>query len=115
MTIKFFTSLRALVAATCLATLAAGCATPQPGPEFDRASKAIRAAETAGAAQHAPVPFNKANEIYHRAEVMLQKRRSNRAHKLLELATAQANLAKVISDGEEAKSSLGFIRTGQPR
>jgi len=115
MTTKIFSSLRALVAATCLAALAAGCATPNPGPEFDRASKAIRAAENAGAVQHATKPYAKANEIYHAAEVMLHKRRSDRAHKLLELATAQANLAKAMADAAEAEASLGFLRTSQPR
>ena len=114
MSINISTTLRALLAAVTLATLAS-CATPRQGPEFDRASSAIRAAENAGAAQHAIGPYMRANEIFQKAETMNANRRSDRAQKLLELATAQANLAKAISEAAQAESSLTYIRAGLPR
>ena len=46
---------------------------------------------------------------------MHRKRRSDRAQKLLELATAQANLAEAISEAEHAESSLAHFRTGSSR
>ena len=115
MTINIIKILKATSAAVAMAAVLAGCAAPKQGPMFTSTSNAIRAAETAGALKHAPAHFVKAKDIYRRAEIMQQKRRTNRAQKLLDLASAEANLARAISEAAEAESSLGFIRTGQIR
>ncbi len=110
MIIKFSTA-KALTASVIALAVSAllGCAAPQQGENFYQASKAIRAAETAGALEHAPDNYLKANEIYRKAEAMNQARRTDRAQKLLELATAQASLAKAISEAATAENSLGYL------
>lgn len=115
MTITTIKTLKATSAAMAMAALLAGCAAPKQGPLFASTNKAIRAAQTAGAVEHAPAHYFKANEIFRKAEAMQQKNRTNRAQKLLELATAEAGLARAISEAAEAESSLGFILTGQVR
>ncbi len=117
MTIQFFkaSALKTSVVAIAFGALLAGCAAPKQGPMFDHASTAIRAAQTAGALEYAPDHYLKANEIFRKAEAMQQRRRTERAQKLLELATAQASLAKAISEAAQAESSLGYIRTGMAR
>lgn len=113
MTINLRNSLKAVAIPAVLAAVLTACATPQQGPMFESTNNAIRAAQTAGALEHAPEHYLKANEIYRKAEAMQQKRRTDRAQKLLELATAQASLARAISEAAQAESSLGFIRTGR--
>lgn len=108
-------TLKASVVSMALATLLIGCAAPQQGPMFYSTSKAIRAAQTAGALEHAPDQYLKANEIYRKAETMQQSRRTDRAQKLLELATAQASLAKAISEASQAEASLGYLYTSSNR
>jgi len=114
-TYKTKKGLRALATAACLAAVVSACAAPKQGAGFDRASQAIRAAENAGARQHAPVPYSRANELYSAAEAMNNRRRSDRAQKLLDLATAQANLAEATSEAALAEQSLGYIHIRQPR
>jgi len=116
MTINLRNSMKAVASTVMAAVISvslAACATPQQGPMFESTNNAIRAAQTAGALEHAPNHYLKANEIYRKAEAMQQKRRTDRAQKLLELATAQASLARAISEAAQAESSLGFIRTGR--
>ncbi len=115
MTLKLIRTLKATSAAMVIAAVLAGCAAPKQGPMFTSTSNAIRAAQNAGAIEYAPAHYRKANEIYRKAEVMQKNRRSNRAQKLLELATAEASLARAISEASSAESSLGFISTGQIR
>jgi len=115
MTLTSIKTLKATSAAIAMAALLAGCAGPKQGPMFTSTSNAIRAAQTAGALEHAPAHYLKANEIFQKAELMQKKRRTDRAQKLLELASAEASLARAISEAAEAESSLGFIRTGQAR
>jgi len=115
MTIKFFKVMRTCAAVAAFGALVAACATPAQGPMFDRTTQAIRAAQTAGAMQHAPGPYARANEIYRKAEAMHASRRTDRAQKLLELATAQATLAKAMSEATQAETSLQYIRTTRSR
>ena len=114
MTLTINKMLKATSAAMVMAALLAGCA-PKQGPMFASTSNAIRAAQTAGAVEHAPLHYAKANDIFKKAEVMQQNRRTDRAQKLLELASAEASLARAISEAAAAESSLGFILTGQAR
>ena len=112
MTLKLIKTLKATSAAMAMAVVITGCAAPQQGPMFTSTSNAIRAAQTAGALEYAPSHFQKATQIYSKAEVMQSKRRTKRAQKLLELASAEADLARAISEAAQAESSLGFIRSG---
>jgi len=92
MTINLRNSMKAVASTVMAAVISvslAACATPQQGPMFESTNNAIRAAQTAGALE------------------------PDRAQKLLELATAQASLARAISEAAQAESSLGFIRTGR--
>lgn len=117
MTAKYLNagSLKVSVMAIAFGALLSGCAAPKQGPMFEHASTAIRAAQTAGALEHAPDQYMAANAIYRKAEAMQQNRRTDRAQKLLELATAQASLAKAMSEAALAESSLTYIRTGMTR
>lgn len=110
-----FETLKAGVVALALSAALAGCSAPKQGPMFESTSNAIRAAQTAGALEYAPDQYLKANEIFRKAEVMQQKRRTDRAQKLLELATAQASLARAMSEAAQAESSLGYLRSGSAR
>lgn len=115
MKITPFKTLRTGVAAMALAALMTGCAAPKQGKMFYDTSNAIRAAQNAGALQFAPEEYKAANDIYRKAELMHEKRRTNRAQKLLELATAHASLARTISEAAQAESNLGYLRTGSIR
>ncbi len=108
-------ALKIAFAAMALSAILTGCAAPQQGKMFYDTSNAIRAAQNAGALEFAPEEYTAANENYRKAEAMLQKRRSNRAQKLLELATAQASLAQTISEAAQAESNLSYLRTGSIR
>ena len=111
MKIDPFKALKANVSAFALTTILVGCAGPQQGSLFENSSNAIRAAETAGAREFAPTQYQQANYIFEKAEAMHLKRRTDRAQKLLQLATAQANLAKAMSEAAQAEASLDYLRT----
>jgi len=98
-----------------LAAILSACSAPKQGPMFESTSNAIRAAQNAGASEFAPDYFKSANATFRKAEAMQQNRRADRAQKLLELATAQASLAKAMSEAAQAESSLGYFRTGNSR
>ena len=95
--------------ARCIALTA--CAAPKQGPLFEHTASVLRAAKTAGAAEFAPEQLLQANQTYRKAEAMLQQRRSNRAQKLLELATAEANLALAMSEAAQAELALDYVRS----
>lgn len=96
----------ALCASLAIPLLISGCANPQPVTEYAFASNAIREAQVAGAETYAAREYNNANASFQKAEKLLADNRTNRAEKLLELATAQADLAKTISEAEHAEASL---------
>lgn len=100
-----------LLLSIAMATALSACAAPKQGPMFDHASTALRAAENAGAAEFAPEFYEQANASFIKAEAALKQRRSERAQKLLELSTAQASLAKAISEATLAEQSLGYARS----
>lgn len=86
--------------------LLSGCAAPQVTGDFTSAGNAIRAAEIAGAATYAYREFEAANQNHRKAEKLLRNGRLERAEILLELASAQADLATAISEAEYAEESL---------
>lgn len=108
-------TLKIFLAAIALASVLTGCAAPQQGKMFYTTSNAIRAAQNAGAMEFAPQEYKTANDNYRKAEQMLQKRRTDRAQKLLELATAQASLAQSISEAAQAETTLSYLRSSSIR
>ena len=108
-------TIKTTLAALALGVFISGCASNQPTRMFDHANATIRAAQTAGALQHAPEPYERSRQTYHKALAAFKQRRTNRAQKLLELATAQASLAKAISEATQAEASLSYINAGLAR
>ena len=108
-------TLKTTMAALALGVFISGCASGKSARMFDHANATIRAAQNAGAQQHAPDPYERSRQTYHKALAAFKQRRKNRAQKLLDLATAQASLAKAISEAEQAEASLSYINTGLAR
>ncbi len=82
------------------------CAKPKQGADFEHASKAIRAAEIAGAATYAPAELSIASQNFSKAQALANNNRQDRAQKLLQIAVAQAELAKAVSEADHAETSL---------
>ncbi len=102
--------LLALCAGIAVPLLITGCAKPGGGTDHAFASNAIREAQVAGAETYAAREYGIATASFHKAEKLLDHKRTNRAQKLLELATAQADLAKTISEAEHAEASLRQVQ-----
>jgi len=92
-----------------LCALLSACAVPQTGANLDHAASAIRAARVAGADTYAVGEIQAADENFRKAQTLVRNNRANRAQKLLELATAQADLAAAISEAEHAESALATL------
>ena len=92
-----------------LCALLSACAVPQTGANLDHAASAIRAARVAGADTYAVAEIQAADDNFHKAQTLVRNNRANRAQKLLELATAQADLATAISEAEHAESALSTL------
>lgn len=86
--------------------LLSACAKPTPGMDYEHAGNAIRAAEVAGAKTYAPDEYTVAVGHYLKAEALVKENRQDRAQKLLQLAIAQADLAKAISEAEHAETAM---------
>lgn len=89
-----------------LSVLLTACAKPKQGADFEHVSKAIRAAELAGAATYAPTELSIASRNFSKAQVLVNNNRQDRAQKLLQIAIAQAELAKAVSEADHAETSL---------
>jgi hypothetical protein len=85
-----------LVALLC-ALLAAGCA-GAPAQQMSDARQAIRAAEQAGARQHAPELLAEAQQLVERARVNLQKGEYRQARDDADLAREKAMEARRLSE-----------------
>jgi hypothetical protein len=95
--------------AIALCGLLSACAVPKPGANLNHAESAIRAARVAGADTYAPDEIAAADSNFRKAQTLIGSNRANRARKLLELATAQADLAAAISEAEHAESALATL------
>lgn len=89
-----------------ISMLLSACASPKPGMSYEHANNAIRAAEIAGATTYAPTEYSTATQNLAKAVQLINNNRQDRAQKLLEVAIAQADLAKAISEAEHAEASL---------
>jgi PBP1b-binding outer membrane lipoprotein LpoB len=90
------TSPRFLVALLC-AVLVAGCV-GAPAQQMSDARQAIRAAEQAGARQHAPELLTEAQQLVERARVNLQKGEYRQARDDADLAREKAMEARRLSE-----------------
>ena len=95
--------------ALALCGIITACAAPKPGANLDHAESAIRAARIAGADTYAPNEIAAADSNFRKAQILVGNNRANRARKLLELATAQADLATAISEAEHAENALATL------
>lgn len=105
--IKYLTT--SVTVALCV--VLGACAAPQPIANLEHAASAIRAARVAGAETYAPNEIQSANNNFKKAQTLIRNKRGNRAQKLLELATAQADLATAISEAEHAEIALANLET----
>jgi hypothetical protein len=90
-----------LLAALCAGPPLAGCA-GMPLQEMSDARQAIRAAERAGAEQHAPEVLGAARESVERARVNLHKGEYRQAREEAELARQKAMEARTIAESAQA-------------
>jgi hypothetical protein len=86
-----------LVVALLCGLLAAGCA-GAPAQQMSDARQAIRAAEQAGAGQHAPALLAEAQQLVERARVNLEKGEYRQARDDADLARAKAMEARRLSE-----------------
>lgn len=89
-----------------LTVLLSACAKPKPGLDYEHANNAIRAAEVAGAKTYAPDEYSIAMRNYLKAGALIKDNRQDRAQKLLQIAIAQADLAKAVSEAEHAEAAI---------
>jgi len=86
------------------------CAIPlQSSSSLDHAASSIRAATVAGAETYAPNELQSANQNFAKAKKLMQHNRVYRAQKLLQLATAHADLAAAISEADHAEDALSSL------
>jgi hypothetical protein len=89
--------LPSLVVALLCGLLAAGCA-GAPAQQMSDARQAIRAAEQAGAGQHAPALLAEAQQLVERARLNLEKGEYRQARDDADLARAKAMEARRLSE-----------------
>ena len=90
-------NLPSLVVALLCGLLAAGCA-GAPAQQMSDARQAIRAAEQAGAGQHAPALLAEAQQLVERARLNLEKGEYRQARDDADLARAKAMEARRLSE-----------------
>lgn len=89
--------LPSLVVALLCGLLAAGCA-GAPAQQMSDARQAIRAAEQAGAGQHAPALLAEAQQLVERARLNLEKGEYRQARDDADLAREKAMEARRLSE-----------------
>lgn len=94
--------LPSLVVALLCGLLAAGCA-GAPAQQMSDARQAIRAAEQAGAGQHAPELLAEAQQMVERARVNLQKGEYRQARDDADQARAKAIEARRLSEAATSR------------
>ena len=90
-----------LVVALLCGLLAAGCA-GAPAQQMSDARQAIRAAEQAGAGQHAPALLAEAQQLVERARLNLENGEYRQARDDADLARAKAMEARRLSEAATA-------------
>ncbi len=82
----------------------AGCSSgPPPKQELTLTQSSIRNAEAAGAVSYAPKPYREAQQKVEVAEAYIEKKKYDKAKRLLISATADAELAEATAEAEKSK------------
>jgi Domain of unknown function (DUF4398) len=101
---------RLLLVVIALFPLAACTSVPAPVQEVAAAERAVQAAADANALTLAPADFEKAQRKLEAAKSALQAGEHVRARQLAEQAAADAELAQITAEAEEATRSAADIR-----
>lgn len=101
-----------LALAAAVALLAACGSTPPPTSEIALSESALRAAELAGARQHAPIELRAAEATKARLDEALADEDYDRARRLAEQARAEAELAKAKAESEKSRLALDEVEDG---
>jgi len=76
---------------------------PPPKQELTLTQASIRSAEAAGATSHAPKALRTAQQKVETAEVLMSKKKHDKAKRLLTQAMADAELAEATAEAEKSK------------
>lgn len=81
-----------------------GCSNgPPPKQELSLTQASIRNAEAAGAVSYAPKPYRAAQQKVEVAQTYIDKKKYDKAKRLLISATADAELAEATAEAEKSK------------
>ena len=100
----------ALAAALTLLTACAG--TPPPSSEVALTDSALRAAELAGAREHAPIELRAAEATKARLDEAMAEEDYELAARLAEQARTEAELAKAMAESEKSRLALDEVESG---
>lgn len=113
----FVTLLRRLGVFSVAVVLGACASAPVPQLELDRARDALARAQTAGAADYAPVDYKMAREALDGGRVLIESREHTEARQMLQkaevradLATAKSNAARLRADVQAKETDNANLR-----
>lgn len=98
--------MRRLALVSLLALLGACASAPAPTLELDRAREAVARAQTAGAADYAPVDYKMAREGLEGGRVLIDSRENTAARQLLQKAEVRAELATMKSNAARLRAEV---------
>jgi len=100
-------------ALTLAVTQFAACSSgPSPKQELSLTHASIRSAEAAGAASHAPKALRTAQQKAETAEALMNKKKHDKAKRLLTEAMADAELAEATAEAQKAKLAYTELQQG---
>jgi hypothetical protein len=105
--------IRPLLAGACAVAVLAGCSsTPVPRAQLAVGKASLESAQTAGAAEFAPVELNRAREKMAQAQIALNEERYEIARILAEQADADAKVAYSKANAERSRRAAEEINAG---
>jgi hypothetical protein len=104
---------RSILTGACAIAVLSGCASPPPPTAQLAVGKAaIQAAQTAGAAEFAPVELNRAREKLAQAEAAVRDKQYEVARTLAEQANADALVARSRATAERSRRAAEEVSAG---
>jgi len=98
------------MALTCATLLAGGCARHPPTAQVAMASRAVQRAESLQAESYSPMDLRLAREELDRAERAVEGKDYDRARRLAEQASVDAELAAAKARSEKARARVAHLR-----
>jgi len=98
------------MALTWATLLAGGCARHPPTTQVGMASRAVQQAESLQAESYSPLDLRLAREELRRAERAVENEDYDRARRLAEQATVDAELAAAKARSEKARARVAHLR-----